>query len=53
LKEFIEAAAMGGGRVYAVRQEKIKGEGGKPLSVSGFYGLVQRFNEAIKNWKGT
>jgi cytochrome b subunit of formate dehydrogenase len=53
LKEFSEAAVVGGGRVYAFRQEKIKGEGGKPLSVSGFYGLVQHFNEVIKNWKGT
>ncbi len=53
LKEFSQAAAMGGGRVYAIRQEKEKGGGGKPLSASGFYGLVQRFNEAIKNWKGT
>lgn len=53
LKEFSEAAAVGGGRVYGMRREKIEKEGGKPLSVSGFYGLVQRFNEAIKNWKGT
>ena len=53
LKEFGEAAAMGGGRVYAARREKIEGEGGKPLSVGGLYGLVQRFNETIKNWKGT
>jgi hypothetical protein len=54
LKEFREGAVRGGGRVvYAPPQEKIKREGGKPLSVSGFYGLVQRFNEAIKNWKGT
>ena len=53
LKEFSEAAAVGGGRVYGIRREKVEKEGGKPLSVSGFYGLVQRFNEAIKNWKGT
>ena len=53
LKEFGEAAAMGGGRVYAARREKVEKEGGKPLSVHGFYGIVQRFNETIKNWKGT
>jgi len=53
LKEFGEAAAMGGGRVYAARREKVEKEGGKPLSVGGLYGLVQRFNETIKNWKGT
>ena len=52
LKEFGEAAAVGGGRVYAIRREKIEKEGGKPLSVRGFYGIVQRFNETIKNWKG-
>ena len=53
LKEFGEAAAVGGGRVYAIRREKIEKEGGKPLSLRGFYGIVQRFNETIKNWKGT
>jgi cytochrome b subunit of formate dehydrogenase len=53
LKEFAEAAAVGGGRVYGIRREKIEKEGGKPLSLRGFYGIVQRFNETIKNWKGT
>jgi cytochrome b subunit of formate dehydrogenase len=53
LKEFGEAAAVGGGRVYGIRREKIEKEGGKPLSLRGFYGIVQRFNETIKNWKGT
>src|SRR4030043_688802 len=53
LKEFAEAAAVGGGRVYGIRREKVEKEGGKPLSVHGFYGIVQRFNETIKNWKGT
>jgi cytochrome b subunit of formate dehydrogenase len=53
LKEFGEAAAVGGGRVYGIRREKIEKEGGKPLSLRGFYGLVQRFNETVKNWKGT
>jgi cytochrome b subunit of formate dehydrogenase len=52
LKEFVESAALGGGRVYTVSREKIEREGGKPLSLRGFYGIVQRFNETIKNWKG-
>ena len=53
LKEFGEAAGVGGGRVYATRREKVEKEKGEPLSVSGFYGIVQRFNETIKNWRGT
>jgi cytochrome b subunit of formate dehydrogenase len=53
LKEFGVAAAVGGGRVYASRREKMEKEKGKPFSLGGFYSHVQRFNEAIKNWKGT
>jgi hypothetical protein len=53
LKEFVEAAAVGGGRVYGIRREKVEKREGKPLSARGFYGIVQRFNETIKNWKGT
>jgi cytochrome b subunit of formate dehydrogenase len=53
LKEFGVAAAAGGGRVYAVRREKVEQEEREPLSVRSFYGIVQRFNETIKNWKGT
>jgi cytochrome b subunit of formate dehydrogenase len=53
LKEFPEAAAVGGGRVYAVRREKVEREEGKSPSVRRFYGIVQGFNEMIKNWKGT
>ena len=52
LKEFPEAAAGGGGGVYATRQEVEGGEGKGP-SVRRFYGIVQGFNEMIKNWKGT
>jgi len=53
LKEFGEVAAGRGVRVYATRREKVEKEKGKPLSVRGLYGSVQRFNETIKNWKGT
>ncbi|MEW6374461.1 MAG: cytochrome b/b6 domain-containing protein [Thermodesulfobacteriota bacterium] len=53
MKEFAEAAAMGGGRVYAIRREKVEKEGKKPSSLRRFYGTVQDFNETIKNWKGT
>ena len=53
LKEFPETAAAGGGRVYAIRREKVSGEDGKNPSVRRFYGVVQDFNEMIKNWKGT
>jgi cytochrome b subunit of formate dehydrogenase len=53
LREFGEAAVVRGGRIYATRREKVEKERGKPLSVTGFYGTVQRFNETIKNWKGT
>ena len=53
LKEFPEAAAVGGGRVYAIRRERVEGEETKSPSVRRFYGVVQGFNEMIKNWKGT
>jgi cytochrome b subunit of formate dehydrogenase len=54
LKEFTEAAAVGGGRVYAVRREKVEEGGEKGSSIiRRFYGMVQGFNETIKNWKGT
>jgi cytochrome b subunit of formate dehydrogenase len=53
LREFGEAAAVRGARVYATRREKLEKEKGKPFSLGGFYSHVQRFNEAIKNWKGT
>lgn len=53
LKDFAEAASTGGGRVYAIPREKVEGDRKKPLSVGGFYGVVQRLNETIKNWKGT
>ncbi len=53
LKEFPEAAALGGGRVYAIRREKVEGEEGRRPSVRSVYGIVQGFNEMIKNWKGT
>ena len=49
LKEFAGAAAVGGGRVYPIHQD----EGEKGPSIRRFYGIVQSFNEAIKNWKGT
>jgi len=53
LKEFGEATAAGGGRVYAVRRQAIGKEGERNLSLRRFYGTVQSFNETIKNWKGT
>jgi cytochrome b subunit of formate dehydrogenase len=53
LKEFGEAAGAGGGRVYTVRREAIEKEGKRNLSLRRFYGVVQSFNETIKNWKGT
>ena len=49
-QEFPEAAAQGGG--YATRREGEGGEGKNP-SARRFYGIVQGFNEMIKNWKGT
>jgi hypothetical protein len=53
LTEFTEAAAVGGGRVYAIRQTKVEEKGEKTPSPRSFYDIVQRFNETIKNWKGT
>lgn len=53
LKEFGEAAAVGGGRVYAIRREKVEEGGENAPSIRRFYGVVQSFNETIKNWKGT
>ena len=53
LKEFAEAAAAGGGRVYTIRREAIEKEGEKSPSLRRLYGIVQGFNETIKNWKGT
>lgn len=48
-----EAAAMRGARVYAIPREKTREEKKKPVPTGGFFGAVQRFNEAMKNWKGT
>ena len=53
LKEFGEAAAIRGVRVYATRREKVEKERRRPLSVRDLYGHIQRFNETIKSWKGT
>jgi cytochrome b subunit of formate dehydrogenase len=53
LSEFPEAAAVGGGRVYTIRRERVEKEGEKASSIRRFYGIVQGFNETIKNWKGT
>ncbi len=53
LKEFGEAVAAGGGRVHTIRREAIGKEGERNLSLRRFYGIVQSFNESIKNWKGT
>ncbi len=52
VREFAETAKIVDRKAYALRHQRIKKEGFKPLSVSGFYGMVQRFNETIKNWKG-
>jgi cytochrome b subunit of formate dehydrogenase len=51
LKEFGEATTLRGGRVYAIRREKTEEEKSSPLR--RLYGIVQGFNETIKNWKGT
>lgn len=50
LKEFAEAAAVGGGRVYHIHREREEKE--KVSSLRRFYGVVQDLNETIKNWKG-
>ena len=48
LKEFGEAAAVGGGRVYPLHRERRE----KSFSLGQLYGTVQNLNETIKNWKG-
>jgi len=53
MQEFAEAAAVGGGRVYAVRREPVAQEGRKSPTPRGIYKIVKGFNETIKNWKGT
>jgi len=53
LKEPGEATVVGGGRVYPIRRERDEQEGRKGPSPRRLYGIVQGFNEAIKNWKGT
>ncbi len=53
LKEFGEAAAAGGGRVYAIRREGVEEGEEKSPSARGLYGTIRSFNETIKNWKGT
>jgi cytochrome b subunit of formate dehydrogenase len=53
LKEFEEATDVRGGRVYTIRREAIEKEGEKSPSLRRLYGIVQGFNETIKNWKGT
>jgi cytochrome b subunit of formate dehydrogenase len=52
LVEFGEAAAVGGGRVYTTPREKVEKEGEKGSPIRRLYGIVQSFNEAIKNWRG-
>lgn len=50
LKDFGEATVAGGGRVYGIPRESIKKE---VPSFRRFYGMIQTFNETMKNWKGT
>jgi cytochrome b subunit of formate dehydrogenase len=50
LKEFSEAAIVGNGRVYPIHRKKIEEEKSSPIR--RLYGIVQGFNETIKNWKG-
>jgi cytochrome b subunit of formate dehydrogenase len=52
LVEFGEAAAVGGGRVYSIPREKVEKEGEKGSPIRRLYGIVQSFNETIKNWRG-
>lgn len=52
LVEFGEAAAVGGGRVYTIPREKVEKEGEKGSPLRRLYGIVQSFNETIKNWRG-
>ncbi len=53
LKEVGEVTPVRGGRVYAARNEAIEKEGVKRPSLRRFYGVIQDFNETVKNWKGT
>jgi cytochrome b subunit of formate dehydrogenase len=53
LTEATQAAAVESGKGYAIRREKGEGGGEKAPSPRSFYEIVQRFNETIKNWKGT
>jgi cytochrome b subunit of formate dehydrogenase len=48
LKEFGEAAAVGGGRVYPLFSKKER-----TFSLRGFVGTVRGLNETMKDWKGT
>jgi cytochrome b subunit of formate dehydrogenase len=48
LKEFGEAAAAGGGRVYPLPEGKEKG-----FSLRRLVGTVKDLNETMKDWKGT
>jgi len=48
LKEFGEAAAVGGGRVYPLPEGKEKG-----FSLRRLVGTVKDLNETMKDWKGT
>jgi cytochrome b subunit of formate dehydrogenase len=51
LKEFGEAAAVGGGRIYPMHQESQVKEKDPSLR-RGLYGTLQDLNEKIRNWKG-
>jgi len=51
LREFEDSVAVGGGRVYGIYRGGIEGEKGPFLR--RLYGIIQGFNEAFKNWKGT
>ena len=53
LRESPETVVMVDRKAYALQHQRIKKEGWEPLSIRGFYGIVQRFNETIKSWKGT
>ncbi len=53
LREVGEVIPVRGGRVYAARNEAIEKEGVKRPSLRRFYGVIQDFNETVKNWKGT
>lgn len=52
LKEFGEATAVGGGRVYPTYQESDAKEKGPSLR-RGLYGTIEDFNKKMKDWKGT